>query len=58
MTTITELAELMHDFGERWEITQGNGYWMATRRPTPTSERVLAAYSAAELRDKMTAASE
>lgn len=26
-----ELTELLHDFGERWEITDSGSYWMATR---------------------------
>jgi hypothetical protein len=49
----TQLAEVMHDFGERWEITQGAGCWIAVRRPTPTSLRVIAAHGLAELRDKL-----
>jgi hypothetical protein len=49
----TELVELPHDFGERWEIIDCGSYWTATRRPTPASERMIAAHSASELRRKL-----
>jgi hypothetical protein len=49
----TELVGLLHDFGERWEIIDCGSYWTATRRPTPTSERMIAAHSASELRRKL-----
>jgi hypothetical protein len=54
--TPTLLAEVMLDFGERWEITQGTGCWIAVRRPTPTSLRVIAAHGLAELREKLATA--
>lgn len=54
--TPTLLADVKHDFGERWEITQGTGCWIAVRRPTPTSLRVIAAHGLAELREKLVAA--
>ena len=50
----TELVELLHGFGERWEIIDCGSYWTATRRLTPASERMIAAHSATELRRRLT----
>ena len=49
----TELVELPHDFGEHREIIDCGLYWTATRRPTPASERMIAAHSASEQRRKL-----
>ncbi len=47
----TSLAELMHEHGERWQITRTEDpvAWLAVRRPAAASLPVLAAPGPAEL---------
>lgn len=49
------LLELLHDHGDRWQITPGVSPtgWMAVPHPAPTAQHVLAAPTLTELSDKL-----
>jgi hypothetical protein len=46
-----ELADLMHDYGQRWGITATDTGWQAV--PRPLARDTLKADTLAELRDKI-----
>lgn len=50
-------AELLHDFGENWQIQadQEVGAFVAVRRPTPTAQHILVARDLTALRAKLEA---
>jgi len=55
---VPEMAGLLHDFGERWQIqrmTSPMG-WVAIRRPEVTSLEVHCARDLETLREKLTRA--
>jgi hypothetical protein len=53
-----QLEDLLHSYGERWQIQQDGegGVWTAVRRPTPTALHVLVAYDLPGLAAKLQAA--
>jgi hypothetical protein len=53
-----QLEDLLHSYGEHWQIQQDgdNGVWTAIRRPTPTALHVLVAYDLSGLAAKLEAA--
>ena len=54
----SQLADLLHAYGERWQIQRDgdSGVWTAIRRPTPTALHVLVAYDLSGLAAKIEAA--
>ena len=59
MTHISpQLEDLLHGYGERWQIQRDgdSGVWIAIRRPTPTALHVLVAYDLTGLAAKLEAA--
>jgi hypothetical protein len=52
---IGPLIELMHDFGEDWQIQPDAevGAFVAVRRPTPTAQHILIAHDLSALREKL-----
>ncbi len=53
----SRLEQVMHDYGEQWQIQQdGGGVWTAIRRPTLTAFHILVAYDLAGLAAKLKAA--
>ena len=55
--TSPQLEDLLHSYGERWQIQQDgeSGIWTAIRRPTPTALHVLVAYDLSGLAAKLKA---
>lgn len=53
-----ELSQLMHDYGESWQIQVDHetGVWTAVERPSPTCLHVIAAHGLTELGEKLRAA--
>lgn len=52
-----EVAGMLHDYGEDWQIQSDSetGIWTAVRYPTPTATRVLVGRDATDLRSKLDA---
>lgn len=52
------LADLLHIYGERWQIQQDSegGVWTAIQRPTATALHILVAYDLTGLAAKLEAA--
>lgn len=57
-TSPAAIAALLVGYGTRWAIGLDfeTGAWVAERRPTPTSLRIIAALAPAELAEKLAAA--
>ena len=53
-----QLEDLLHVYGERWQIQQDGegGVWTAIRRPTVTALHILVAYDLSDLAAKLEAA--
>jgi hypothetical protein len=51
----SELAAIMGDYGDRWQIIRNDDppSWLAISRPTPTASHVLVALDLAGLRAKL-----
>jgi len=53
MSGTDNMAALLAEYGERWQIGPADGVWIAIRRPTPTAIRVIAAHEPAALAEKL-----
>ena len=54
-----QLEDLLHSYGEHWQIQQDGegGVWTAIRRPTATALHIVVAYDLAGLAAKLEVAS-
>jgi len=50
---LQELAQLLHDYGQRWQIQREGPIWAAIERPEPKVLILHCAYTIPELRKKL-----